>query len=121
MAETGPGEAIRYTYRVEWQSRSAQYVARCLELVRVFDSAPTAPEALARAENAVTQHLAYMDETFGGEPPIPLTEHDFSGTFLIRTSPELHARLSIEAAEQHVSLNQWVVQKLANRPPPLDW
>jgi len=50
-----------------------------------------------------------------------VTEHDFSGTFLVRTSQELHARLSIEAAEQRVSLNQWVVQKLANRPPSIDW
>jgi predicted HicB family RNase H-like nuclease len=29
----------------------------------------------------------------------------------------LHARLAVEAAEQNVSLNQWAVQKLADRPP----
>jgi predicted HicB family RNase H-like nuclease len=29
----------------------------------------------------------------------------------------LHARLTVDAAEQNVSLNQWVVQKLADRPP----
>ena len=29
----------------------------------------------------------------------------------------LHSRLTVEAAEQNVSLNQWVVQKLADRPP----
>ncbi len=29
----------------------------------------------------------------------------------------LHARLAVEAAEQNVSMNQWVVQKLADRPP----
>ena len=27
----------------------------------------------------------------------------------------------IEAAEQGVSLNQWVVQKLVDRPPVVDW
>jgi predicted HicB family RNase H-like nuclease len=47
----------------------------------------------------------------------PLTERKFSGKFLVRTSPALHARLIVEAAEQNVSLNQWVVQKLADRPP----
>jgi predicted HicB family RNase H-like nuclease len=49
--------------------------------------------------------------------PVPLTERRFSGKFLVRTSPALHARLTVEAAEQNVSMNQWVVQKLADRPP----
>jgi predicted HicB family RNase H-like nuclease len=49
-----------------------------------------------------------------GEPvPTPLTERHYSGKVLVRTSPALHARLTIEAAEQGVSVNQWVVQKLA--------
>ena len=45
------------------------------------------------------------------------------GTFLVRTSPSLHARLAVEAADQHVSMNHWIVQKLADRPPSslLDW
>ena len=37
----------------------------------------------------------------------------YSGKFLVRTSPALHARLAVEAAEQNVSMNQWAVQKLA--------
>ena len=51
------------------------------------------------------------------------TELLFSGTFLVRTSPSLHARLAVEAADQHVSMNHWIVQKLADRPPSslLDW
>ncbi|BBX69621.1 type II toxin-antitoxin system HicB family antitoxin [Mycolicibacterium psychrotolerans] len=118
MAEPAPA---RYTYRVEWSSRRAQYVARCLEMPSVSDSADTAPEVIARAERAVTGHLEYMDREFGGDPPTPLTDHNFSGTFLVRTSPELHARLSTEAAEQGVSLNQWAVQRLANRPPSRQW
>ncbi|GAB3223109.1 type II toxin-antitoxin system HicB family antitoxin [Mycolicibacterium hippocampi] len=121
MASPGPADTIRYTYRVEWSARIEGYVARCLELRGVSGSAPTASEAIARAEREAAEHLAAMGDMFGGEPPTPLTDHDFSGTFLVRTSRELHARLAIEAAEQHVSLNQWVVQKLANRPPSLDW
>jgi predicted HicB family RNase H-like nuclease len=53
----------------------------------------------------------------GGTPPAPLTDRRYSGNFTVRTSPELHARLVTEAAEQCVSLNQWVVLKLAGRPP----
>jgi predicted HicB family RNase H-like nuclease len=39
----------------------------------------------------------------------------YSGKFVVRTSPALHGRLVIEAAEQNVSMNQWVVQKLSGR------
>lgn len=70
-------------------------------------------QAIANVEQAVDEHLAERD----GEVPPPQTERQFSGKFLVRTSPALHARLTIEAAEQNVSLNQWVVQKLADRPP----
>ena len=58
----------------------------------------------------------YLAEREGSVPP-PITERRFSGKFLVRTSPALHARLTVEAAEQNVSMNQWVVQKLADRPP----
>jgi len=34
---------------------------------------------------------------------------------VLRISPELHALLAVEATEQRVSLNQWVVQKLFGR------
>ncbi len=47
--------------------------------------------------------------------PEPLTERQYSGKFVVRTSPALHARLVIEAAEQNVSMNHWVVQKLSGR------
>jgi predicted HicB family RNase H-like nuclease len=70
-------------------------------------------EAIADVERAVDEHLAERGE----DGPPPLTERKFSGKFLVRTSPALHARLTVEAAEQNVSLNQWVVQKLADRPP----
>ena len=51
----------------------------------------------------------------GDEVPASLTERQHSGKFVVRTSPELHARLVIEAAEQRVSMNHWVVQKLSER------
>jgi len=38
-----------------------------------------------------------MDEVFGGEPPKPLTEQNYSGRFMVRTSREMHANLTIEA------------------------
>ena len=70
-------------------------------------------KAIANVEHAVDEYIAERE----GDVPSPLTERQFSGKFLVRTSPALHARLTVEAAEQNVSMNHWVVQKLADRPP----
>jgi predicted HicB family RNase H-like nuclease len=103
----------RYTYRAEWSTEHGEYIGRCLEMSWLSRWAPTMQQAIASVEQAVDEYLAECD----GSAPRPLTEGKFSGKFLVRTSPALHARLTVEAAEQNVSLNQWVVQKLADRPP----
>ena len=110
----------RYTYRLEWSEDRYQYSAKCLEIDGLYATAPTAQEALARAETAVAAYLRENEE-FGISPPRPLGEQKFSGRFVVRMSRSLHARLSMEANEQAVSLNQWVLQKLADRKPTLDW
>ncbi len=113
--------ANHYTYRMEWSTDLYQYMARCLEIKGLYETAPTAQEALARAEAAVDAYVRESEEVFGSEPPTPLTERNYSGRFMVRASHSLHARLMVEAAEQGVSLNQWVVQKLADRKLNLDW
>jgi predicted HicB family RNase H-like nuclease len=103
----------RYTYRAEWSADQGEYVGRCLELSWLSRWAPTMQQAIAAVERAADEYLAECE----GSAPRPLTERKFSGKFLVRTSPALHARLTVEAAEQNVSLNQWAVQKVADRPP----
>ncbi|MFC6674136.1 toxin-antitoxin system HicB family antitoxin [Marinobacterium aestuariivivens] len=50
-----------------------------------------------------------------GEPvPEPLALKNFSGKFMLRTTPEMHRRLAIEAAEQKISLSRLVNSKLAS-------
>lgn len=48
----------------------------------------------------------------GEEAPTPLASRTYSGKFALRIPPEKHRELAIEAAEQHVSLNQLVVSRL---------
>ena len=104
-----------YTYRAEWSAEHGEYVGRCIELPWLSRWAPTMQKAIAGVEQAVDEYIAECeaDDTCRR----PLTERKFSGKFVVRTSPALHARLAVEAAEQNVSMNQWVVQKLADRPP----
>jgi predicted HicB family RNase H-like nuclease len=63
-------------------------------------------------DEAVAEMVGY-----GDKPPASLTDRRYSGKFMVRTSPALHAQLVVEAAEQEVSLNQWVAHKLAGRKP----
>jgi predicted HicB family RNase H-like nuclease len=105
-----------YTYRAEWCAEYGEYVGRCIELSWLSRLRPTLQQAIADVEQAVDEYLAEC-EAADEDAPTPLTERKYSGKFVIRTSPALHARLAVEAAEQNVSMNHWVVQKLADRPP----
>lgn len=106
----------RYTYRVEWSAEHGEYVGRCIEMSWLSRWAPTMREATAAIERAVDEFVAER-EAAGEDVPRPLTERQYSGKFVVRTSPALHARLVIEATEQNVSMNQWVVQ---NSPATVD-
>jgi hypothetical protein len=47
----------------------------------------------------------------GETPPESLTDRRYSGNILVRASPALHGRLVVEAFEQGVSLNRWVLEE----------
>ena len=49
----------------------------------------------------------------GRAVPEPLSERSYSGKFNLRVGEGLHRRLAIEAAEQHLSLNQYVIRRLS--------
>ena len=109
------GTVHQYTFRAEWSPESEEYVGMCIELPSRYSRASTAHEAIAGIERVI-EEVAEM-VACGATPPAPVAGRRYSGNFRVRMSPELHARLAVEAAEQCVSLNQWVVQKLADRRP----
>jgi predicted HicB family RNase H-like nuclease len=100
-----------YTYRAQWSAEDGEYVGRCAEFPSLSWLAPTAHEAIAGVEQVVDDVVADMAAN-GERIPVAFTERTYSGQVYVRTSPEVHARLAIEAAEQGVSLNQLAVQKL---------
>lgn len=106
----------RYTYRLEWLPDHRVYVGVCIELPYLRREAPTAQLAAAAIEQAVAEHVHALKAS-GDCVPTPLSERSYSGTIVVTTSPQLHARLALEAAEQGVSMNQWIVQKLSGRTP----
>ncbi|MGN7780756.1 type II toxin-antitoxin system HicB family antitoxin [Mycolicibacterium sp. 22603] len=103
-----------YTYRAMWSPAAGSYVGTCLEFPGLRQHRETAGEAIAAIEKIVREDVAAATAE-GWTAPDSLTDREYSGRFVLRISPELHAPLAVEATEQRMSLNQWVVQKLVGR------
>lgn len=103
----------RYSYRVLWSPDDDEYVATVLEfpsLSWLDEDQAAASQGLVEVVVGVVEDLAAA----GQNVPQPFTERSYSGTICVRTSAEVHRRLVMEAAENHVSLNQWAAQRLAS-------
>ncbi len=54
----------------------------------------------------------------GETPPEAIADRPYSGKFLVRIPPEAHRQLAVEAAEQNISLNRLVANRLAGTLHP---
>jgi predicted RNase H-like HicB family nuclease len=105
-------DATHYTYRVSWSAEDGEYVATVAEFPSLSWLAPTQLEALSGIADVVRDTLT--DLAASGEAiPEPLSERAYSGRFVVRVPAEVHRRLAREAAEQKVSLNRLVSDRLA--------
>lgn len=112
MPSKTPVDVARYTYRVAWSGEDGEFVATCLEFPSLSWLAATQVEALQDLEEVVRDVVADM-EAQGEQVPVPLSERQYSGKFNVRVGEHLHRDLAIHAAEDGMSLNQYVVTKLA--------
>jgi hypothetical protein len=98
--------------RRAWSAEDGEHVATVAEFPSLSWLAPTPVEALAGLADVVRDVLS--DLAASGDPvPQPLSERTYSGRFVVRVPAEVHRRLVREAAEQHVSLNRLVSDRLA--------
>ncbi|WP_273119326.1 type II toxin-antitoxin system HicB family antitoxin [Actinomyces dentalis] len=105
------GSTARYTFTVTWSPEDEEFVATCLEFPSLSWLAGTPEDALAGLRELVGEVVADLRES-GESVPEPLATRHYSGKFQLRVGRDLHRRLAVEAAEQHVSLNQYVVRTL---------
>ena len=110
MSET-MSDVTRYTYGVTWSVEDDEHVATCLELPSLSWLADTQEDALGGLRELVAEVVRDLAGT-GGPVPEPLSLRSKSGKFNLRVGEQLHRRLAIEAAEEHLSLNQYVVRRL---------
>jgi len=102
----------RYAYRVIWSNIDQEYVGLCAEFPSLSWLAGTPEEALKGIRRVIAEGIKIM-ETDGESIPKPLSNKKYSGRFSVRIPPEVHRNLSIQAAEEGVSLNRLISAKLS--------
>lgn len=116
MTELTPIPVSHYDYRVFWSHDDDGFVATCLEFPSLSWVASSQEQALAGLRNLITEVIADLIAT--SEPvPQPLAERRFSGKFNLRVGRKLHRQLAIAAAQQQLSLNQYINQQLSSLVP----
>ncbi len=102
----------RHTYRITWSEQDNEHIGLCAEFPSLSWLAPTPEAALQGIRQVVADVVADMQAN--DEPvPEPIAIRRYSGKFLVRIPPELHRRLSLEAAEAGTSLNRLASAKLS--------
>ncbi|HKV37153.1 MAG TPA: toxin-antitoxin system HicB family antitoxin [Pyrinomonadaceae bacterium] len=101
-----------YIYSVVWSEEDEAFIGRVLEFPSLAAHGSTQAKALNEIRSVV-QH-AFEDLRDGGEEvPEPLNNRRYSGKLNVRLPKYLHRQLTIEAAEEGVSLNQLISTRLA--------
>ncbi|MBX3688566.1 toxin-antitoxin system HicB family antitoxin [Dokdonella sp.] len=104
--------AQHYTYRVIWSEEDGEFVGLCAEFPGLSWLAPKMEDALggiARIVGRVVRDLRKQGETV----PEPISARRYSGRFQVRIPPQRHRLLAVQAAEQGISLNRLVSDRLA--------
>ncbi|MET8524838.1 type II toxin-antitoxin system HicB family antitoxin [Micromonospora sp. NPDC005172] len=105
-------DVSHYTYRVTWSVQDREFVATCAEFPSLSWLAPSQIEALQGLQDLLREVIADMEEQ-GEAVPQPFAERIYSGKFNLRVGESLHRELAIHAAEDGMSLNQYVLRKLS--------
>jgi predicted RNase H-like HicB family nuclease len=102
----------KYTYRIEWSEDDQCHVARCLEFPSLAAHGNTIEEALKEIEYVVAESVKWMQEE-GEAAPEPLGLKKFKGLLTLRIPPEKHRDLAIRCAEEGISINRFILSRLA--------
>ena len=101
-----------YTFRVIWSEEDQEFAGLCAEFPSLSHLDETQVAAFSGIVELVADVVADMHEN-NETQPVPVADRQYSGRFQVRTTPDLHRRLAIRAAEASMSLNRIVNDQLA--------
>lgn len=105
---------LPYNYIVQpiKDESGSYFYARVLELDGCQSTGETFEEAYKNLKDAMKGWIETKIDG-GFEVPLPVGYESFSGRFVVRVPKSLHYKLSIEAEQEGVSLNQYALYKLS--------
>lgn len=102
---------VRIVHRIE-KDGDEYYFATVDELEGCMSHGDTYEEAAKNIQEAMELWIeAKLEDGF--KVPLPKTENEYSGKFLVRIPKTLHRKLSQQADEEGISLNQYALYKLS--------
>ena len=101
-----------YTYRVHWSEADQAYVGTCVEFPSLSNIASSPTRAVSGMQRLVEDVVKELVKE-AVKVPVPVASRGYSGALKVRIPPSVHQRLSLEAAEQGISLNRLISAKLA--------
>ena len=101
----------KYTYRVTWSEEDGEYVGLCAEFPSLSWLDESDEKAFQGIKTIVAEVVADMISN-GEEAPEPLASKKYSGKYLLRMTEDLHRALAIRAAEQKISFNRFLNDRL---------
>lgn len=104
-------DCTHYDYRVFWSEEDGEFIGRCIEFPSLSWLAGTQLEALSGITQLVADCIDDMAAN-GETVPLPISDREYSGKFLFRTTPQQHRELARQAAEASLSLNRYINSKL---------
>jgi len=106
-------EVDKYIYRVEWSEEDQLHIAYCLEFPSLMAHGKTPEIAFKEIQTVVKESLKWLKEK--KEPiPVPLSLKPYKGNLTLRIPPEVHREIAKKSAEEGVSINQYILSKIAS-------
>lgn len=96
-----------YHATVEYDAEDKIFVGKVFGIVDSLNFHGTSVEELEEMFHQSIENYLSICEQFGKEP-----DKEFKGTFNVRISPELHRLVALEAADQKITLNQYISRAL---------
>ena len=101
----------KYAYRVEWSEDDQTHIATCLEMPTLKAHGKTVESAVSAVKRAVNATLKWMKQE-NKTLPEPFSVKPFRGKLVLRTTPDVHRMIAVQAAEKGVSINQYILSRV---------